>query len=346
MKNILLKKEYFNGFVESLMKEYKVAAPTKRGDKSFAFNTITDPSDICLDHIPTILPPKKYFLPQHEILLEYDTSKGQNMQAFVDIEPMVILGVHSCDIAGIQCLNHVFMDRPKDYHYQTRHDKILLIGYECLKKCDEFASCGLMNTHTPTGGYDLFMTDMGDYYFFDINTFAGERMTSKYGKFEPCTDEAEKQLKKIRSDRKKIFRNETDVNLSEIPSIFEWGFDSHVWERTAERCLSCGNCTNVCPTCYCYDVVDEPEMNLSKGHRVRVWDSCQNESFAMIAGGENFREKRFQRTRHRFFRKFKYPVDRYGKFFCTGCGRCSRQCMASINLKETISKLKTSWGEL
>ena len=346
MKDVLLKKELFNGFVEALMNSYKVAAPTKRGDKSFAFDFITDPAEVCLDHIPTILPPKKYFLPQHETLLEYDTTEGQNMQAFVEIEPMVIIGVHSCDIAGIQCLNHVFMDRPKDYHYQARHDKILLIGYECLKKCDGFASCGLMQTHTPTGGYDIFMTDMGDHYYFSINTFNGKGMVQLFDGFELADITAEKTLKKLRSDKKKLFKNETDVSLSEIPSIFEWGFDSHVWDRTAEKCLSCGNCTNVCPTCYCFDVNDEPELNLAKGRRVRVWDSCQNETFAIIAGGENFRPKRAQRTRHRFFRKFKYPVVRYGKFFCTGCGRCSRQCMASINLKETISNLKRSWGEI
>ncbi|MCD8552988.1 MAG: hypothetical protein LRY47_03530, partial [Seleniivibrio sp.] len=85
MKDVLLKKELFGGFVEALMNSYKVAAPTRRGDKSFAFDFITDPAEVCLDHIPTILPPKKYFLPQHETLLEYDTTEGQNMQAFVEI---------------------------------------------------------------------------------------------------------------------------------------------------------------------------------------------------------------------------------------------------------------------
>lgn len=346
MKNILLKKEHLDGFIKALADRYKVAAPVKKGTKSYTFEFVNGASEVSLEHIPTILPPKKYFLPQHETLLEYDTTEGQNMHAFAEIEPMVIFGVQSCDLAGIQCLNHVFMDRPKDYHYQTRHDKILLIGYECMNKCDEFASCGLMNTHMPTGGYDLFISDIGEYYYFNINTLAGERLTALFGGFEPVTAEAEKLLKKLRTDKKKLFKNETDVALSEIPSIFEWGFDSHVWNRTAEKCLSCGNCTNVCPTCYCFDVKDESELNLNKGRRIRVWDSCQNESFALVAGGENFREKRAERVRHRFFRKFKYPVDRYGKFFCTGCGRCSRQCMASINLKETISKLKSSWGEL
>jgi len=70
-----------------------------------------------------------------------------------------------------------------------------------------------------------------------------------------------------------------------------------------------------------------------------MWDSCQNESFALVAGGENFREERSQRQRHRYYRKFKYNVDRYARFFCTGCGRCSRTCMAGIDLKETLKQL-------
>ena len=112
-----------------------------------------------------------------------------------------------------------------------------------------------------------------------------------------------------------------------------------VWDDLGNRCLSCGNCTNVCPTCYCFDVYDEPNLDLKTGKRIRVWDSCQNQPFARVAGGENFREHRRDRKRHRFYRKFSYPVERYSRSFCTGCGRCSRTCMAEINLKDTIKEL-------
>jgi len=71
----------------------------------------------------------------------------------------------------------------------------------------------------------------------------------------------------------------------------------------------------------------------------RRWDSCQNEEFAKVAGGENFRKARGARQRHRYMRKFHYPVEKYSRYFCTGCGRCSRTCMAKINLKETINSL-------
>ena len=128
-------------------------------------------------------------------------------------------------------------------------------------------------------------------------------------------------------------------SLSKIPQLFERSLKSTIWDSIGDRCLSCGNCTNVCPTCYCFDVVDELNLDLKTGKRIRVWDSCQNERFAKVAGGESFRETRTRRKKHRFYRKFSYPVERFNKFFCTGCGRCTRTCMAKISLKETLEQI-------
>ncbi|PIQ88498.1 MAG: hypothetical protein COV72_08020 [Candidatus Omnitrophica bacterium CG11_big_fil_rev_8_21_14_0_20_42_13] len=106
-----------------------------------------------------------------------------------------------------------------------------------------------------------------------------------------------------------------------------------------KRCVGCGNCTAVCPTCYCFDVLDELDFNLNDGLRYRIWNSCQMDDFARVSGGEDFRPGRDARQRHRYYRKFKYPVDKFNRYFCTGCGRCSRTCMAEINLIETVNDL-------
>jgi sulfhydrogenase subunit beta (sulfur reductase) len=147
------------------------------------------------------------------------------------------------------------------------------------------------------------------------------------------------QLEELRLEKRKIFKNEVNIDLGEITAMFDRSLKSKIWDEIGDRCLSCGNCTNVCPTCYCFDMMDEPNLDLKTGKRIRVWDSCQNERFAKVAGGESFREKRSQRKKHRFYRKFRYHNDKYNKFFCTGCGRCSRTCMAKINLKETLDQL-------
>ncbi|OHD14273.1 MAG: Ni/Fe hydrogenase subunit beta [Spirochaetes bacterium GWD1_27_9] len=339
MKNAILKKEKLDDFIKIMSKDEKVIAPVLKGNQSYTFTEVKSADEISLKYLPTILPPKKYFMPQHETLIEYDKRNGQKVHCVVEVEDLVIFGVHTCDLAGIQCLNMIFADRPKDMNYLIRKNRITLIGLECNSYCDEFASCALMGNHIPKGGYDLLFTDLGNYFFVEINTRKGEELIEKTNLFENADSNHQEELNKLRKLKESIFKPEVDIDKNEIPSLFKKKFESKIWEDIGERCLSCGNCTNVCPTCYCFDVLDIPDLNLKTGKRVRVWDSCQNEPFAKISGGESFREKRGDRKRHRFNRKFRYPVERYGKFFCTGCGRCSRTCMAKIDLKETIRDL-------
>lgn len=338
MQSAILKKDRLDEFIKRLAKDQKVVAPVSKGYASFSFEEVTDSSNISIKHIPTILPPKKYFMPQYETLLEYDRTKGEGY-AVVETEDTVLFGVHTCDIAGIQCLNTVFSDRPKDQNYLIKKKYITVIGIECNEYCDSFASCALMENHMPDGGYDLFFTDIGDEYFVKIKTYAGDSLLEKTKLFEPVEDIHGKKLSAVKEQKYKIFSKEVNIEIEEIPGIFSRSLDSPIWHDIGEKCLSCGNCTNVCPTCYCFDVLDVPEFDLKTGKRIRVWDSCQNERFAKVAGGESFRKKRADRKKHRFYRKFSYPVDRFGKFFCTGCGRCSRTCMAKINLKETLDQL-------
>ncbi len=338
MKYAALEKSNFDKFINRLIQRKKVVAPVEKSNNQYSFEPVTSASQIALKYIPTILPPKKYFMPQYETLAEYDISQGkQTMQAVVEYEEMIIFGIHTCDLAGIQNLNVVFSSKPYDPNYLTRKNNVLLIGLECNDYCDEYASCHLMGNDLPNGGYDLFFTDLGDYFLVHINTVEGEELISG------CCNEAKPEqiaaLEKLREKKRKIFRNEVHITASKIPEIFAKSYNSKVWEEIGKKCLGCANCTNVCPTCYCFDVEDEPDLNLKTGKRIRVWDSCQNDPFAKVAGGEDFRKLRSERQRHRYYRKFKFPVDKYARFFCTGCGRCSRTCMAGINLKETLDSL-------
>src|SRR4030065_426373 len=105
------------------------------------------------------------------------------------------------------------------------------------------------------------------------------------------------------------------------------------------RSHTCGSCTPTCPPCFCFDMADELELNMKRGIRRRTWDSCQLLEFALIAGPHNFREDRWQRVRHRWHRKFLYLFRKYGRPYCTGCGRCSRACIADINIVDVSNQL-------
>ncbi|NQT30196.1 MAG: 4Fe-4S dicluster domain-containing protein [Candidatus Saganbacteria bacterium] len=341
MQYALLKKDHLNDFISKLAQEQKVVAPVSRGFGQFSFEEVADASRIILKHIPTILPPKKYFMPQEETLLEYNLSEGQSMEAVVECQKMVLFGVHTCDLAGIQCLNIAFSERPKDFNYLIRKNKIAIVGLECNDYCDEYASCSLMDNHFPNGGYDLFFTDLGDFFIVHVNTQLGDELIEKTKVFERADKSHMDTLAKMREKKRGIFKNEVDIDHQELEPLFKKSQNSKVWDELNKRCVACANCTNVCPSCYCFDVTDELQLDLKHGKRYRRWDSCQNEGFAKVSGGESFREKRGERQKHRYYRKFLYPMAKFARFFCTGCGRCSRTCMAKINLKETIRSLIT-----
>ncbi|MCL4824441.1 MAG: 4Fe-4S dicluster domain-containing protein, partial [Anaerolineales bacterium] len=121
-----------------------------------------------------------------------------------------------------------------------------------------------------------------------------------------------------------------DFDVSDLPSLMTMSMKSPLWEQLGERCLGCAACTNVCPTCFCFDVNDELDLNLTSGQRVRKWDSCQLDEFATVAGGHDFRKSRALRQRHRFMRKGRYILEAHHFLGCVGCGRCARACLVDI----------------
>jgi len=335
----ILRKDKLDGFIKSLARKMKVCAPVAKGHNNFAFEEVSSAGEIALSYIPTILPPKKYFMPQREKMLDFDLTGDQPKDAAnLEAPGMAIFGVHTCDLAGIQCLNMVFSEKPRDYNYILRKEKVLIIGLECNAYCDGHASCALVGNHYPNGGYDLFFTDLGDRFIIHVNTQKGEELVEGMGlaKANPADMSA---LDAVREGKKKAFQNEIGTELKDLPAVFAKGTDSKVWKEVGDRCVSCGNCTNVCPTCYCFDMADTINLDMKTGFRTRTWDSCQFGTFATVAGGENFRSERSERQRHRLYRKFKYPIDKFYRSFCTGCGRCTRTCMAKISLKDTLKAL-------
>lgn len=338
MKYASIQKSDMKRWFDTLKDKGRIYGPKKK-QNAYVFRPIKEFEEMSLLYIPTILPPKKYFFPQKEFLFKFRINPFGTAKAIDKFEEFILFGVHTCDIAGIQCMDVIFNEAPVDPNYLNRKDKMTTIGIECMDYCDSFASCAAVGTHTYKGGYDIMLTDIGEAYVMQINSQKGEDLIKGKKYIRPLDEETKILWNRANEEKKKKFHNEFIGDLTEVDKAFEHGFFSPVWEDVGKRCVGCTNCTAVCPTCYCFDIIDNVSLNLNDGTRYRVWNYCQMDDFAKVATGEDFRPGRNARQRHRYFRKFKYSVIKYNKYFCTGCGRCTRTCMAKISLKETVDSL-------
>lgn len=325
----LLYKQDLNQFVRNLMREYRVAGPVASNGR-FAFEVISDPAELRLDYTTTILPPKKFLLPPREVLFRFDNSVGYPLEAVPPDPPTVILGMHTCDVHAIQLLDKVFTTGYVDPNYEGRRKQTLVVSIECLAPCDENSFCKSMGTLSADEGYDLHLTDLGDAYGIHVGSDAGQALLDQHARYEKASQESVKQLNQVLTEKWPKFAYRLEFDVSDLPSLLNMSMKSPLWNELGQRCLACAACTNVCPTCFCFDVRDEVELDLRRGQRVRNWDSCQLDEFATIGDGHNFRKSRALRQRHRFMRKGKYILDAHQLLGCVGCGRCARACLVDI----------------
>ena len=225
-----------------------------------------------------------------------------------------------------------------DHYYFARRNNAAIIGVDCMP--DEFCFCRSTGTDFVDTGFDLFLTDIDDSYLVRVGTSLGDDMVKAA---EPLFCDVENQdREKYKS--KSVQRRESfqvQVQLQDMPEIMDLEYDSQIWQDVGEECLSCGTCSMVCPTCYCYAVFDELDLDAKSGRRKRRWDSCLFKDYALVAGGHNFRAKRSSRVKNRYFHKQRGFVSQYGRPSCVGCGRCKAYCPAGIDIVEVISKLRS-----
>lgn len=336
MKILKLPKEKLDFFASVLQQFGEVHAPVKRGS-SYAFKRLNRWSEACLDYNRTILPPRKYFLPQEEALFTYLDGRGYVPCAAGLEERIVLIGVHACDIYAIKILDQVFSGVYPDPYFQTRRKSVAIIGIDC--KPDEHCFCRAMRADFVESGFDLFLHDIGDYYLTFVGTALGDDMVlATGGLFGEVAKEDIDEYKRRSSAKHRDFK--IDVEIRDLPEIFEIEYQSEIWNELGDKCLSCGSCSMVCPTCYCYDVVDEVQLGSRNGSRIRRWDSCLFSTHALVAGGENFRRSRSSRVKFRFYHKQRGFVAEYGRPSCVGCGRCIATCPVKIDIVEVINRLR------
>jgi len=305
-------------------KESQIVGVVKKG-QHYTFDNLTSSKELELDYDVTILSPKKYFQPPKEVLLKFVPNESDSYVAVHNCKPTTIIGIHYYDLAAIALMDIVFAAGEEDRNYLIRRENSVLIGMFPTKHFQyRFARSVVRDQFYKTA--DLMLVDMGEEYAVEVVTEKGSAFL-KDGNVNENTytfKEIDEAKNRIKDDRK------IPVPIELTPDFLEKNYNHPGWKYFGDKCFSCGSCVLVCPTCYCFDITEEVELNLKEGKRIRVWDGCMLEDFASVADGHNFRKNRSERFMHRIFRKGKYAPEKYQHYGCVGCGRCADACTADI----------------
>ena len=287
-------------------------------------------------------PPKAAVFPASEPLLRFEYVKnpedlGQvavNITETVSSEPTVVFGGRPCDARGFHTFDRVYdNDTVRDPYYAARRADTLFITQSCEAPentcfCNWTGSCP-----SDARGSDVMITPVtGGYLVEEASERGKELMASKaLGKAsKKLSDEAQAaRMACIEAQGQGFDPKDAPARLLE-----KFG-DNAFWEEMSAKCISCGACTYLCPTCYCFNVTDE--RSGMKGERIRSWDNCMSHQFTLEASGHNPRSTKAQRLKNRIGHKFSYyPKIHAGAIACVGCGRCIRLCPVGVDIREIV----------
>jgi sulfhydrogenase subunit beta (sulfur reductase) len=324
--------------MDRLVKSRAVMGSRERPDQPgyYAFDWLQSPEQFVLDYVTTTIPPKKAFFPPTETLFTFSLSDPPEFNTVREQTPFILAGVHPCDLAAIDCLDQAYSHPPADARWKVNRERAIIIGVDCMP--DEYCFCTAMDSCTARKPSDLFLTKIDRGYMVEIHSSAGERLLAEVHRTEPQKQDFA-DTRRWHEEKMNRALAKFNVGIARFADILEAGGLADIWHQVAERCYSCGSCNTTCPTCFCFDIKDDFNLNLTGGIRRRTWDSCQLLEFALVAGGHNFRRDRWQRVRHRWHRKFLYLYRQFRRPYCTGCGRCSRACTADINIVDISNQI-------
>ena len=337
-----ISKDNFKVFINGVIKENKTIAPKatdkdSHGNAVYQFQRVYAFDEIALDYTKTYASVKNFFLPFKENLSTFQFDKKEWQQKIeYSLHPRVIVGVRACDINGLLKLDNVLMKgKFPNPHYVARRKNTFLIGldHEPMEDC----FCRWLNTDEALHGFDIFLTDIGEKYFMQINSSNAFNLLKNV----EVNDIIKKDEERYIIEKKRIaglFK--TKVDITGLPNLMDIEFESDVWKKWGDKCLSCGSCAMVCPTCYCFTVNENIDVSLKAASKERVLYSCNLVDFAEVAGGLNFRPKSETRLKYRYYHQYRGFVESYDEPKCVGCNRCGIACPAGINPVDVINDLK------
>jgi len=254
-------------------------------------------------------------------------------EPLLDVKPTAIIGVKACDIAALKLQDQHFLEQEYvDPTYKRRRESLFIISVDCAYPA---ATCFCHSTNDgPTNqtGFDINLTELENGFIISTGTDAGQSIVDGLQSYDISVD----QLSEKSKQEKTAINQQRKLPHTDIAQTLKHAQDHQQWDDIAQRCLACGNCTAVCPSCFCHSEHDEYPLNSPEVSHVRQWDSCFNHGHSYIHGIVIRSETR-NRYRQWLTHKFANWVDQYGRSGCTGCGRCISWCPVGIDVTQELA---------
>ncbi|MCF8106100.1 MAG: 4Fe-4S dicluster domain-containing protein [Desulfohalobiaceae bacterium] len=258
-------------------------------------------------------------------------------------EKVVFFGVRPCDLAAIDIQDTILTKGPfADPEYSRRRKEAMIVAMECTRPA---ATCFCASMGTGPGvfsGYDLALTEVVDgglhYFLVRAGTEQGRSLIAGLGLAEAQKPSINRGENLVREAASSMGRTMDQRGIKQLL------YDNHEhprWDQVARRCLTCGNCTQVCPTCFCHTVYDRVSLSGNEAQRFRCWDSCFLLEHSYIHGG-SVRVSARSRYRQWITHKLASWIDQFAVSGCVGCGRCITWCPVGIDITEEIRAIRQS----
>lgn len=282
---------------------------------------------------------KRFLFPPQLTLFSVQRQNGSFTATLNDTPPprYAFIGVRPCDLQAIGLQDRVFMAGVyQEPSYKARRQAAFILAVNCT---EPGGTCFCASLHTgpqAESGFDLALTELEDIFLLEIGSELGRELLIEVDWRPAGAFELQTARRALAEAEQHMGRQ---LDTGDLPNLLYQNLEHPHWQEVAQRCLSCANCTQVCPTCFCSDVVEVSDLTGQTAERVRVWDSCFSLDFSHVHGG-NIRPTTRSRYRQWLTHKLATWVDQFGTFGCVGCGRCITWCPVEIDLTAEVAALR------
>jgi ferredoxin len=283
---------------------------------------------------------KQYLFPPRSELFKLAKENGHWREELLNqpVPKYAFIGVRACELSAIEVQDRVFMrDDFTDPIYKQRRERVFILSVDCLHPGGTCFCVSMGSGPSAKQGFDLKLTELDEVFLLEVGSQAGLDAIQDLSVESMAVAWQEEAARCLAEAARSMGRNIPDVHS--VPELLRKNLEHPEWDEVAARCLSCTNCTLVCPTCFCWDVEDATTLDGKTTRRTRVWDSCFNPAYSAQAGG-NIRPNTKARYRQWLTHKMSTWVDQFGVLGCVGCGRCITWCPAAIDITEEIKAIR------